>query len=392
MKTGLEQGTDLAISAAETLLRSALRGEPAQWPQESDPTFEKDLLKASAYHGVQALIYHHLKPTPFWSTWPTVLRDRLEKAAHRQAATELIRRHELVTVLGELANSGVRSLLLKGTPLAYALYPSAALRTRGDTDLLIKTADLGAVCEVLERLGYRRPNAVSGKLISSQFCYQKQDRYDVGHDLDVHWRISNFQSLGHVLTFDELDSRSVPVPALGPYARRLGFLDALLLACIHRLTHYQAPYYIGPVAHYGGNRLIWLYDIHLLASSLPPEDWELFIRAAEEKRLRAICLDGLSVAAQALGTCLPKKALQALVVEPRSEDISVAPFSGRHWRWQISELLALPDWRQRMTLMREHLFPPASYMLQKYRKTDRRLLPFLYLRRAVNGFLKRLGP
>ena len=57
-----------------------------------------------------------------------------------ESAIELLRKHELVRVLEALARAEVATLLLKGTALAYSLYPAPTLRPRADTDVLISTA------------------------------------------------------------------------------------------------------------------------------------------------------------------------------------------------------------------------------------------------------------
>ncbi len=58
----------------------------------------------------------------------------------------MLRERELVAVLAALAEAGVETLLLKGTPLAYTHYPEPALRTRCDTDVLIAAATATRRC------------------------------------------------------------------------------------------------------------------------------------------------------------------------------------------------------------------------------------------------------
>lgn len=205
------------------------------------------------------------------------------------------------------------------------------------------------------------------------------------HELDVHWRISNFQLFANSLTYDEMELQSVSVPALGPHARALGDAHALMLACIHRLGHAQAPYYVDGIARYGANRLIWLYDIHLLGKTMSPGQWELFVQTAQEKALRSFCFDGLNAASRSFGASFPQTVLQSLSADGKGKDIPVSRLTVSRWEWLLSEFLALPDWRQRGILLKEHLFPSSSYMLKKYGVDDRRLLPLLYLHRAVKG-------
>ena len=52
-----------------------------------------------------------------------------------------------------------------------------------------------------------------------------------------------------------------------------------------------------------------------------------------------------------------------------------------------ADLRALPDWRSRLRLIREHLFPPADYIFAVSGRSHPALLPALYLRRIVRGSL-----
>ena len=51
----------------------------------------------------------------------------------------------------------------------------------------------------------------------------------------------------------------------------------------------------------------------------------------------------------------------------------------------ISDLRLVGSWSARRALLRQHLFPPAPYMLARYQVSNRLLLPMLYARRIVAG-------
>ena len=74
-------------------------------------------------------------------------------------------------------------------------------------------------------------------------------------------------------------------PSSAAAARALGPVDALLLACIHRVAH-----------HDDCEKLLWIYDIHLLAHGMDRRRLKQFATRAAEKRIRAVCLRGLSLA------------------------------------------------------------------------------------------------
>ena len=147
---------------------------------------------------------------------------------------------------------------------------------------------------VLEALGYRRRNGVSGALVSYEDLYCRNDG-TVEHAVDLHWRVNNAQVFARALSHDEMHARSVPVPQLGEAAHALCPPHALLLACMHRAAH------LGADGH-DADRLIWLYDIHLLARGMDANEWQQFADLCVARAMRRITLDALSCTHEALAT------------------------------------------------------------------------------------------
>ena len=371
------------------LIAAALRGSVPEYPSDPGPDFSERILEASAVHGVQALLDAALSASVEATSWPPDLRQRLRSTTREQAVRELLIERELDRLLRVLSQAGIRSVLLKGTPLAYTVYPQPYLRTRGDTDLLIPAAQRDLADDVLRRARYQAGESAGGGLASYERTYSKTDTAGVEHVLDLHWQLSNSQIYARSFNFAELYAASIPVPALGAFARMPSPLYGLLIACLHRISHLHAPYYVGGVPYLEANRLIWLYDIHLLINRLTPADWADFVGLATQKGFRAICLDGLQAAHTALGTPIPPWVVGRLgAAGPR--ELSAGYLSSSSWRHDVLELAALDSWGQRIQLIRERVFPPGDYVLRKYGTRNRGLLPWLYLRRAVGGLLKRM--
>ena len=173
---------------------------------------------------------------------------------------------ELRASLSALSEAGISVLLTKGTALAYSLYPVPSIRSRGDTDLLVQEKDVPALCSVLADMGYLRDRESQG--IGSEVNLTKKDRSGLEHVLDVHWRLSSNEVFAGLCDWEEANRESIALPTLAPQARGLGHVHALLHACVHRAVHFHSPYYVNGEAFLEGNRLIWLYDIRLLASAL----------------------------------------------------------------------------------------------------------------------------
>lgn len=366
-------------SPQDRLLCQILRGHRPPWPADADAEFERRVLDACLSHGVAPLVDRQLGKSSNGWDWPAAVREPVAREARMQIALDMARERELIAVLEAFAAAGVGALLLKGTPLAYSHYADSALRPRCDTDVLVAPAKQETAARVLETRGYRRSNAVSGTLISYEDCYCKKEG-NVDHVLDVHWRINNAQVFARALSHDELFVRSVPVPGLGEAARGLYPPHALLLACMHRAGHLEGR-------DGSGERLIWLYDIHLLAKAMSAGEWREFAQLACVKRMCRICLDGLGCAHEALGAVIPDAVLDQLAT-PAADELSGAYLRTGRWGRLALDVRALATWRERATLLWELCIPPADYLLAKYRVRNRWWLPWLYARRIVAGVWK----
>lgn len=367
------------MTPAEVRLAQLLRGQ-GRWPTDGESA---EFLELARRHGVSELLHEALQsnaaPPP-----PEAARAALRDSALRAAAIELARRSELQHVLARMHDAGVKAILIKGTPLAYTHYPRAALRHRADTDVLIRPEQRAPLLELLAAEGYRPAENTGAQLASAEISCWK-DGSPLA--LDVHWRINNSPLLATALTFDELQAQAAAVPALGPHARAPGPVDAVLLAALHRASHHQAPFYASGVAH-RGDRLIWLYDLHLLAPALTGAQLAELARRAAQRRVAGLCLDALHATREAFGTPLPATLLESLTTAATRPEPSMAFLRGGRRALLLAELRALRAWPERWQLLREHALPPGDYMLRKYGTQRRWLLPALYLRRAF-GWLAR---
>jgi hypothetical protein len=210
----------------------------------------------------------------------------------------------------------------------------------------------------------------------------KDDTFGVPHALDFHWKISTESVFADLLDYEELARDSTGVPALGARARAAAPTHALLLACVHPAMH-----------HRNLERLIWLYDIHLLASRLPTSELEGFARLAVRKGVAAICAHELDLARARFGTRVSEGAARILAGPGRAEPSAAYLEPGRRWSDElVSNVRGLPRWSDRLRLLREVAFPAPGYMLRAYRldavPAAGALLPALYLHRGLRGLWK----
>ena len=333
------------------------------------------VLDAAERHGVLPLVADALERTPAASA--AALRRALHDATTRHAAADLVREHALRDVIASFHDAGIAFLLIKGAHLAYAVYPRPDLRPRLDTDLLIRPQDRQAAAAVLARIGYVAEAQAGGDLVNYQATYLLTHGAGVAHVVDLHWRLANPQAFGGVLDITDLGADAVLVARLAP-ARAPGPVHACLVACVHRVAH-----------HPDDDRLIWLYDVDLLARGFDDGAWERFLAWADDRAVGAVCGRSLSDAVEMLGTPVPAWVRSdARLSSPRARSAPSAAFlepGRRHVQTVAQDFALLPTWSARWRFVRQHLFPPSSYMRTVYAPSSHMPLPVLYAQRAWRG-------
>ena len=330
--------------------------EAVSWP-DSMTAAER---QAVDVHGMLPMIYAQAR------------LPELREAAMSAAAVEALRLADLREVLAALQSRGVTPLIVKGTALAYSIYPSAELRPRSDTDLLIDADDIDRVRDALVPLHFHEALTSGDELGVRQRSFVRTDRFGVVHAYDVHLDIANPAVVARALTYEEMRSRAMPLPRIAPEALAPSLVDSLLYACIHRVVH-----------HHSSERLMWFYDVHLLEERLSPAEGDEFWGRANERRVVTICKATIEeTAAWFGGGELMKRAPSVLVdVEPSSAFLDRDRSRGAVL---ASELAAL-TWRERLRRLRQLAFPPAAFMMQSFGTTSRTALPLLYMWRGVRG-------
>lgn len=361
-----------------TLIAAFLRGDVTRW---SDLALDaQTFLDLCREHEVEGLCFERLSKLDSTAGWPRQVWEELSDAARTRAAEELLRKAEIRRVVAALADAGIRPILLKGTPLAYTVYDSPASRPRADTDVIVSGAEVEAARQVMRSLSY--VETVQCHELLSQFEVQQCDRFGVIHAFDVHWSISTQPVFAGLLTYDALLLRAVAVPALGESAVAPCRVDALLLSCVHPAMH-----------HRNDERLLWILDIHLLASGLSPAELDEFEVLARMKKVVAICRRGLQQAQAVFGTLVAADLIGRLNRTAGPEPSAAYLASERRWHHEtIASLRALPRLGDRARLLREVLLPSPGYMLGAYGLRDKPLgtwlLPALYVHRNVHGAWK----
>ena len=354
----------------------------------SQPADQDALLHVAVDHGVDVLLRHILRAHGFWASVPLRLQSALDTRARHQCVRDVLRTRELARVLRTFSRLNFPALVIKGAAISHTHYPASYLRPRYDTDLLIRRQDLVCVCRALSDLGYRRVNSVSREVVRTQWTFQRLLEGGESEYIDLHWAISNRPLFAGMLSFDELAAEAVRVPALSDQAADVRTpcpVHALLLACIHRVAH-----------HNGWAKLIWLYDLRLLAGGLSTLEWVHVRRLAVREQIGALCYQALSESLLAFGATHDEFAVLRNEVGElaMSGEPSAAYLRGVGTRWQslLLDLRAVNGLRAKLRLAAGHAFPDTAYMRETYRTSGALGLAAAYLLRGMLGVRRMMNP
>jgi hypothetical protein len=364
----LGQTPDLAETRllAQHLTGRAAEARPATWTA------------LARRHRVHLLLATTLTPEDRQSADGIALSRELTVAA----AMNSWREDDTRQLVDALASAGVDALLLKGTGLAYTVYDQPHLRPRLDVDLLIRRASLAAAEAVFAAEGWTRPAERDAELSEPQRHYVKTGPGGLLYHLDVHWKIANPRVVADTVDFDALHARAVAAPPLGRSAWTLAPADALLVACIHRVAH-----------HADAIDLLWLWDIHLLVARLSADERVQFVTAARRAAVCGICARGIGLAANLFATAgAADLATELDAAAASSPEPSARLLGGASAVTILQSDLATLGWPDRVTLIADHLFPPATYMRARYPRWPAPLLPLAYVDRIVRGAPKWFTP
>ena len=362
----------------DDLLAAVMRGDDCGWPAdvEADP-----FIARIAYHGIAGLLNEQVRQL---RNWPVPVKDYLRDQGIALAMWELRHKALLGDLLDRLAEAGVSPLLLKGTALAYDLYPLPATRARGDTDLLVGEVDLVAVRRILEGLGYalQSPEGIADDL-ALQEVWSIGCGSGTSHHIDLHWQLINAPALTELLEFAACNADPLSLPRLGLSARAMSRPLTLLHSCIHRAMHLTSPYFVNGVTYYGGDRLIWARDIDLLAAALSQREWRDFAAAAIDQGVAAVCRDGLALAQRTLKSNIPA-GVMTLLETVRAEQPSAYLLGAGQARRAWLDFRAIPGWRRKLAYVGARSLPSARFMRGKYPRLANRPLALLHVKRMID--------
>jgi len=298
--------------------------------------------------GVGACVWHgqNLKRDAFSGQ---VFQTCIEQPLRIQTAHVLMLRQINAAILKCMWQSGIACMTLRGQGMAEALYHPSVSRPQTDIDLLVDEIDLQATIQTVAQSGFEPVERHPLLFIRGNTL------------LDLHVdpleteRIHAWAHLTPMRTRDFFSHAEhgelAGAPALLPNSRvNLPYL------CFHAMKH-------------SFERLIWLWDIALLARKVQEQNqWDMVQEGILEYRLERPCFYALSYAYEHLDAPVPGKLLEAIRPRMGSRERNMY---ARFMHHEVIPFLAerlfarmMPDFRHRVLFWKETIVPREQVRAQ----------------------------
>ncbi len=185
-----------------------------------------------------------------------------------------------------------------------------------------------------------------------------------------------------LLTYQELCANAITREFQGIKVLTPSTAHCLIHAALHLMAH-----------HANSRKLIWLYDILLLGSELDAHgETGLLLEYARRMKISSVVLAAVDACQEVFG--LPQSELQQqLRDQSRAEALNQHPASILLQPASQAQTL-LMDWKQikgrknRLSWLREHLFPPIQYMKYRYKVNSIPVIWLCYIWRIIRGSVR----
>jgi len=368
-------------------LSSILRDEPPRPPDLSREEWS-GITPILRCHSLLPLFYYKTSSLPAEARPPAEIQEELRIIFLESVARSLRLEEQLEEIIQAFREKGIRTLVMRGPALARSIYPEPALRQGSDLDLLVLPEHLIRAREILEELGYtclgRRFETARDFYHAENFQRRGRRRDSIPVDLHwIHWKLHPFLESSRSVGVEDLLGRAVAVKYGRSATQELETLDpvdSLLHAALHLA-----------LLHSRDMRLIWIYDIALLARGLrAPEDWEILQERSVAWRARLSVERCLAIAAAWTGLRVPEgfDDFSRWPSPAREERMVWSHARRKSWVTLLLRMyLARPPGLFKMARSLLHLlFPPPAIVRHTYQPSRRWLLPLSYLRRLKRLF------
>lgn len=353
-------------ASLQTWVSQILLGQRQSPPDLSIETW-RGWLESLEEHGLSSLLFSHLRTCDSGIRPPAEIFSALRTTYFAGVARIMVRRTQLDNILKRFAAKEIASLVLKGAALGEMVYDDVFQRPSADIDILVSKEDYEKARGVLLDSGYRSKRGDRSRQMGwscdEEFMPAADDE-ERQYVVELHWALTSDVQLLSKIETDGLFGRAEGIPGLNQAIQVLHPVDALVYACLHLVYK-----------HINELRLIWLYDIHLLAAQIERHGlWQETVALSQQWQARLALKTSLELSRHWFRTPYPA-IVSDLDYEPADLDememFNLVAFQlehGQRERWLKKHLFQIKrlKGRDRYRYLKSHLFPSRQEIEANY--------------------------
>ena len=281
---------------------------------KSDPDWQEVLRKTERW-GVAPVAYANLRRESACGCVPASVAEQLRHAYRRDAIRSVTLQTALSAILLRFSEAGIPVIVLKGAALGALVYPSPALRTMGDLDLLAHGHDLNRIDTLLRTIGYAS-TPTSGSYSSGG---QKDQEIPVILEVRADRSLSRYITRSLCRRPVRSGDLSLPIPVEDFWKRaqtnRIASVEALTLSLEDHLLHLAIHFGALEEKFFGYVRT--LCDITEVCRGFGREiDWSNVVTRSQTYHIEKYLRVALYLAHDLTGASVPASALKTLRAGP----------------------------------------------------------------------------
>lgn len=387
-----------AIGPELKLILACINQESANKKKEEIETILKDLIDWELF--VDLAVHHRVSPMVFsvlndctHSAIPDAVLNYLRKQKCNIAMANLQMTGELVRILRAMDAQDVKTVVLKGLPLANQLYGDITMRPLRDLDILVFPRDVEKAKEIVQEFHYRlyypsfepTPRRMKNWVKTNHhFSYQHEEK---GVCLELHWRLG---VVGNEIPLSLLPHGMHKVTLAGQPITVLANETLLIYLILHGALH-------------AWFRLRWLCDVGLMLTN-KENSWDKLYRLAEKLGLTAAVNQAVILAHELLGAPIPDritakiekdKKAQRLVCMAQSmivansylhDDLKINML---YYQKKMYELALRSGFKNKLAYLKAHFMPSDADLASV--SISETLYPLYYLVRPITWLSRQVG-
>ena len=271
----------------------------------------------------------------------------------------------------------IKVLVMKGSAIAWSVYPDPAMRPYDDIDLLVLPQQFVKARKIMEMLGYRCEAKIFEifKDVQSEEYFHYQDRSIGKLKVEIHWDLHCFYGAKHNIALDDLFHNAITVNTSSFYFETFNAVDTLL----HMVAHTG-------FSHTKDIRLSWICDIAQILTRLEvPQDWISLQTKSVEWGIRLLFERIIKMAEAWNGIKIPDRFADfSSWPKPLLNELAIWPHITQKHESTISMLkIRLPgnlDFFEKIRLLFHLIFPPSDHILIEFPCRYKWQIPRSYIR------------